>query len=218
LLPIDDVAEVDVTIPSRSRRRVEGVRVHRAPSLHPSDIGTYENLPITSPARTLLDFAASADHRDLERAASEAIVKELVTAPELDAVLARYPGHPGARMLGALLQTGPKLTHKGVEELLLTTFRKARITPEPETNAPLHGWNVDFLWREEKLVVETDSARFHGVPAAVDRDRRKDADLRARGYTVLRYTWSQVADEAEFVIAEVAAALSAQRTLTVLRL
>jgi very-short-patch-repair endonuclease len=218
LLAVDDPhAAVDVTIPSRSTRRHEGVRVHQTSTLEPGDTGTWRGVPVTSPARTLLDFASVATPRELERAVSEALVQKLVTERELRATLARHRGHRGAAMIRALLAAGPRLTHKGVEELLLAKLRKARVT-EPATNVPLHGWNVDFYWPDEKLVVETDSARFHGVPAAVERDRRKDADLRARGYTVLRYTWRQVADETEFVIAEIAAELSAQRTRTLLRL
>ena len=94
-----------------------------------------------------------------------------------------------------------------MRSLLLDLLRKARL-PRPDTNVRLHGWKVDFVWREKRLVVETDGARFHGVPAAVTRDRRKDADLRSRGYTVLRYSWSQVVNEPEFVLAEIAAALA----------
>jgi very-short-patch-repair endonuclease len=56
-----------------------------------------------------------------------------------------------------------------------------------------------------------DSGKFHGTPAAVERDRRKDAALRHAGYTVLRYSYRQLADEPEAVIAEVAAHLSAPR-------
>ena len=57
-------------------------------------------------------------------------------------------------------------------------------------------------------MVETDGALFHGVPPAVERDRRKEADLRSKRCTVLRYSWTQVANEVEFVTAEIAVALA----------
>lgn len=206
LLPAMPRTVIHVSLPSRSTRTQDGIRLHRTPSLRRPDLGRWDGLPITTAARALLDFAPTAVPRDLERAVAEAFVQELVNRRKLEAVLGRYPTHPGVPYLKAILTGDPKLTHRGIEERLLASVRRARF-PEPEVNVRLHGWEVDFLWREKRLVVETDSARFHGVPAAVERDRRKDADLRARGYTVLRYSWSQVTRETELVIAEIARAL-----------
>jgi very-short-patch-repair endonuclease len=78
-------------------------------------------------------------------------------------------------------------------------------------NAPLHGYEVDLLWWQQRLVVEVDGYRFHSTRAAFERDRRKDADLQAAGYRVLRFTWRQITKESDAVIARLAQALSRGR-------
>jgi very-short-patch-repair endonuclease len=62
-------------------------------------------------------------------------------------------------------------------------------------------WEVDFLWQEAGLVVEVDDYSTHSSPRSFERDRRKDAQLRARGLTVQRFTSHQVACDLDFVLA-----------------
>jgi very-short-patch-repair endonuclease len=73
----------------------------------------------------------------------------------------------------------------------------------PEVNSRVHGWTVDFLWREQGLVVEVDGCGNHRSPAQVRRDRKMDRMLRQKGLTVLRYSDEQVADEAAALISEI---------------
>ena len=70
---------IDVTIPGRNARNRAGVRIHRVTRLHPTDITRRRDLPITSPARTLLDLATRLTPRDLARATEEAQVQRRVT-------------------------------------------------------------------------------------------------------------------------------------------
>jgi very-short-patch-repair endonuclease len=69
------------------------------------------------------------------------------------------------------------------------------------------GWEVDAVWDRERLVVEVDGYRYHRTRAKFERDRRKDAQLLAVGYRVLRVTWRQLTREHETVIATLAATL-----------
>ena len=62
---------------------------------------------------------------------------------------------------------------------------------------------VDFLWAEERLVVETDGAATHATPPAFARDRRRDQLLVAAGYRVIRIAWEQMADEPEALLARI---------------
>ena len=204
--------DIDVSIPSRSTRRRPGIRVHRQPGLDRRDIGFSHGLPITSPARTLLDFATQAQLRELERAFHEALVQRLVTRRQVEALLARTPGHHGAPLLRTLVEdkSGLALTRSEAEELMLALVRSARL-PQPEVNARLHGYEVDFLWRAQRLIVEVDGGRWHGNAAALERDHRKNARLRAKGYEVLRYTYTQVRDDRDAVVAEIATAIAAPR-------
>jgi very-short-patch-repair endonuclease len=76
-------------------------------------------------------------------------------------------------------------------------------------NARIGGWEVDLLWREQRLIVESDGYAFHSSRSAFERDRRKDAELTAQGYRVVRVTWRQLTDEHEALVAVLAAALAA---------
>jgi very-short-patch-repair endonuclease len=69
-------------------------------------------------------------------------------------------------------------------------------------------WTVDFLWRAQRLVVETDTWRYHGGEVSFEDDHSRDLVLRRRGYTVHRFTDQQIRAESELVAADVAAALA----------
>lgn len=60
--------------------------------------------------------------------------------------------------------------------------------PHPDCNRRLHGYEVDFLWRDQSLVVEVDGYAYHGGQSAFERDRAKDAKLSAAGLEVMRVT------------------------------
>ena len=74
--------------------------------------------------------------------------------------------------------------------------------PPPDVNVKVAGWTVDAAWFDQRLAVELDSHAAHGTPAAMEEDRRRDLELRAAGYTVLRYTWRQLTDASDLVIAD----------------
>ncbi len=80
--------------------------------------------------------------------------------------------------------------------------------PSSETNVKLGRWEVDFLWREQKLVVEIDSFLYHRGSVSFHEDHARDLDLRRRGYVVLRFTEKQLEEEPEHLAADVARALS----------
>jgi very-short-patch-repair endonuclease len=198
---------IEVTVVGRDARGPGGIRVHRAGDLHLTDRTTRERIPVTSPARTLLDVAAYLPLRDLNRAADEARVHHLVTDDSLDEQLKRYPHHRGTAALTRAIQTDPALTRSEAERKLLELIRAARL-PEPRTNARVGRWEVDFLWREHRLIVEVDGYAFHSSRSSFERDRRRDAELGRYGYRVLRFTWRQLSGEPEAIIATLATALA----------
>ena len=203
---------VHVTVPGRCRRSRKGIRVHRTTRIAPEDLGSRDGLPITSPARSILDFADTASQRELERAVNEAHVLRLVTMQDLYDVLARTPGRRGARKLRTILDryAGPVKIHRGGEELLDRALKAACITGY-RVNAVVHGREVDFYFEDAGIVIEADSATYHGVPGAVHRDRSKEAFLRRRGLEVLRFSYEQVRDEITAVIADIATELARGR-------
>ena len=118
----------------------------------------------------------------------------------LQRALAACRGRRGvARLARSLAGGGPRRTRSAPERTLLRAIRAARL-PEPETNVKLGRWEVDFLWREARLVVEVDAYSTHSSPLAFERDRRKDADLSARGLGVQRFTAQRIETELTAVV------------------
>jgi very-short-patch-repair endonuclease len=197
---------VDVTVRRTGRSRA-GLRVHRTAVLDDRAIGRRDGLAVTSPERTLLDLGASTALNELERAVEEAQVLRLVDRSTLR--LAAAGRHLGASRLRAALgrHDQPRVTRSEAERRLLALIDQAGLH-EPVTNARLGRYEVDFLWRAERLVVEVDGWAFHGTRGAFERDRRRDADLQLAGYRVLRVTWRRLVAQPLAVAALLGAALA----------
>jgi very-short-patch-repair endonuclease len=115
-------------------------------------------------------------------------------------------------VLGDLLdrREGPTLTRSEAEERLLALIRAAQLPPA-ELNVRIADYEVDFLWRDARLVVEVDGYAYHSTPEAFERDRLRDAHLQSLGFTVMRVTWHQIVNEPHAVVARLAHALSRPR-------
>jgi very-short-patch-repair endonuclease len=202
------VEPVDVLVPGLARGRYVGVRAHRAGRLCADETTRLEGIPVTTPARTLLDLAAGTALRDLERLVAHAEREGLAGQGVLASLLARHPLHHGAAALRRVLALhgGPQFTRSEAEARLLALFRRGGL-PAPALNVRVAGYEVDFLWRAERLVVEVDGFAYHSSAHAFERDRRRDAALTAAGIRVVRFTWRQVADEPESVLVTVARTL-----------
>lgn len=197
--------DIHVAVVVGQRRSRGRILMHRTRLHHPDDFGTFDGLRITSPARAVLDYAEYATPGRLSRVINQLHVEGLATPQDLWDILARATGRHGAALVKATLlrHEGPARFRSGGEQIALALLKRARL-PKPEVNATVEGKEVDFLYRAAKVVIEIDGGSSHGTPAAVDRDRRKDAYLRSLGYLVLRYSYWQIEEEPEAVVAEVA--------------
>lgn len=185
---------IDVTNTSGSGRRRPGVRVHRG-ALEPWERTTHDGVPVTTPARTLLDVAEVVRRRALERTAAAAEQLRLFDLVAIERVLARHPHRHGAARLAAVLadaSVGDELTRSQLEERVLAICARYGV-PRPAVNARVAGLEVDFYWPHARLVVEADSRRYHHTSAAFERDRERDARLMLHGLRVLRLTSRRIA-------------------------
>jgi very-short-patch-repair endonuclease len=204
---------VDVTVPRTGARSRPGLRIHRPRTFGDDEVTRRDGIRVTTPARTVLDLAASLSERELQRALDEAQVRRLATVPSLVTLARAHPGHPGAGALTRALRRhspGTTLTRSELEERFLALCRRHGL-PQPGVSARIAGLEVDFVFPSHRVAVETDGWRFHGHRAAFERDRRRDAALTRAGYRALRFTHDQVADERHAVAATVAAALALDR-------
>ena len=188
------------------------ITVHRVRSLDRRDTRRRSSLPVTSPARTLLDRAASLNDRRLERELDEALVRRLTSRTAIGELLDRCPRRAGAGRLRELIdpERTTTFTRADSEELMLALVRRGEL-PVPETNVVMESIEVDFLWRDERVIVEVDGWASHGTRAAVERDHRRDARLENEGWRVIRITWRQLTQEPEAVLVTIATALALRR-------
>jgi very-short-patch-repair endonuclease len=186
LRPIDGPVHVSIPIES-SRRSRRGIHLHRCPSLARRDgpllVTRRDGIPVTSVARTIHDFRGAVPPRLVRRAIRQAEFMGL-----------RLEGVESDR------------SRSDLESYFLELCRRHRL-PAPEVNVKLGSWEVDFLWRERRLVVETDSFAYHRGSVAFEDDHARDLDLRAAGFTVLRFSERQLEEKPGRVVADVARAL-----------
>jgi very-short-patch-repair endonuclease len=196
---------IELSLPSPSRRRRPGLRIHRRPSLAKSDTTTRHGIPVTTPIQTIIDMALRLDRRGIERMVNEADKYDLVHPPELREALDLRQGEPGVASLRHILDRRTfRLTKEELERLFLPLARKAGL-PVPLTGQWINDFEVDFYWPDLGLVVETDGLRYHRTPAEQARDRLRDQAHTAAGLTQLRFTHEQVRYEPDHVLRVLAA-------------
>lgn len=200
-------SSVDVLIPrSSGPSRRDGLTVHRTTNLPASERTEIDGIPCTTWARTLLDLATQVNDQALARALERSEELRLFDFPTLAALLSDHPGHQGIGKLKRLLTIYEPRQTSELQRLFLELCETYGL-PKPEEEQDIDGHRVDFLWRRQRVVVETDGWRFHRTRQAWARDREQEARLAVAGYTVLRPTWDDVTANA---------ATTAQRVRTLL--
>jgi very-short-patch-repair endonuclease len=154
-------------------------------------------LRVTTPLRTLTDLATTLGADDLERAVHEALVLGLVRREEVE----------GVNALRRAAHAQPTVTKSELQRAMLALIRRAGLEL-PQTEVRIGADTVDFLWPQQRLLVETDGYNAHGTRRRFETDRARDARLVAAGYRVLRFTWRQLTTQPEVVTARLAAALA----------
>jgi hypothetical protein len=191
-----------IHVTAEKQRSCRGVVVHESPLA--GERVRRLGIVVTTPARTLVDLADVVSRRTLERAFDEAEYLRLdwrSAAPR--------PGRRGSGRLASVLaahEPGSTRTLSELEELFLAFSDRCGF-PRPEVNARIEGYLCDFVWRAERVIVETDGERAHGTRRARERDRIRDADLQIAGWMVIRITYVRLLNEPDAVAAQLWKAL-----------
>jgi very-short-patch-repair endonuclease/predicted transcriptional regulator of viral defense system len=193
---------IEISVRRRSWPRLDGVRVRSRPSLPGHDITFHRGIPVTIPARTILDRAATPiSDASLERLVNEADAAEGIDldAPALRRYCGQRPGEPGIRRLRRLLDPEDFRLSDSELERLFRPLALAAGLRQPLTKVLVNGYEVDFYWPDLALIVEADSLRYHRNAIKQARDLRRDQVHTAAGLTTLRFTHWQVAHEPRHV-------------------
>lgn len=191
LLPARD-GPVDVSLAGNGgRAKRMGIRVHRSLTLPPDSVTIRSGIPVTTPAGTIADLRRASTGK-----------RRLIAPRELRRAIRQ------ANVLGLPIEEEDRRRRErsDLEEDFLALCRRHRL-PAPEVNVRVGEHLVDFLWRERRLVVETDGYIYHRGRAAFEDDRARGLDLRARGFEVVRIADTQIDEEPERVAEVVGAAL-----------
>ena len=120
------------------------------------------------------------------------------------------PRPPAPPSSAALLRGDAKVTLSKLESAFLVLLGNEGL-PLPETNRPAGGRRVDCRWPELKLTVELDSYRYHHSRHAWENDRRREREAYARGDGFRRYTYGDVLETPQPMLAELRALLTAAK-------
>jgi hypothetical protein len=187
---------IDVTVPTHAGRdRRAGIRVHRCATMTAGEVTVHRRIPVTTPARTIIDLARTLNGRALEQLIDLADQRGLIDFQDLRAA-------NSTSLHAVLLRYSPAPTRSELEERFLELCDDHGI-PRPETNTLIEGIEVDFVWRDRRLIVEVDGYAFHRSPSAFESDRARDVLLTTKGWRVLRFTWRQITRRRGWVAAAV---------------
>jgi very-short-patch-repair endonuclease len=196
-------------VTTATERRVKGVRTRRSRGIGAAERAIWRGIPVTSVPRTLVDLAASVGAAELARACHEAGVRYGTTPAQVEIALAKRPSSPGAGKLRQILRGETRVTMSKLEDRFLTRLSEAGLQL-PQTNRPAGGRRVDCRWPERHLTVELDGYRYHHSRHAWEQDRRREREAHARGDEFRRYTYGDVFEDPELMLAELRALLSGQ--------
>jgi very-short-patch-repair endonuclease len=150
-------------------RKRRGIALHRSSTLTAADCTRRDGIPVTKPARTLADLRPVLSEPQFAAALREAEFLGLAVGESFVADRARTD----------------------LEQEFLALCRRHRL-PEPAVNVNVDRFEVDFLWPNQRLIVEVDGWESHRTRSAFEEDRVRDARLKVLGFEVLRFTWRQI--------------------------
>ena len=208
------VPEVAHAIAPRGRRRAFAIRAHEVP-FGADDVCFLEDLAVTSARRTAVDCLADATSEDALRLWAWLSTRKILTRAELSAEVLARTGRHGTPTLVRLLGTISTGAVSVAELRLHRLLRRAGLTGWTANTEIQVGGRViavaDVLFPAERLVLEVDGWSSHGTREAFVADHRRQNALHRAGYLVLRFTWDDLVERPDEVVAEILDGLARQR-------
>jgi very-short-patch-repair endonuclease len=201
----------DVSVRRRCELKRPGLRVRSRATVEQDDVMPQNGIPVTGPARTLVDLATELSPLGVERAVNEADKRDLIDPETLRSRLSHYEGEPGVPLLRKLLDKRTFRLSDSDLEIFFRPIASEAGLPFPLSKQIVNGWEVDFYWPDLGLVVETDGLRYHRTASSQTRDARRDRTHALAGMTALRFTHYEVKHEPAVVRAELCRAAAMLR-------
>lgn len=195
---------VEVTVARDRRLRVHlGTKLRRR-DLDPREIVVREHLRVTALPLTVVEAAA---RRGGGVRLMDSALQRHVDLPALWKAHLNNKGRHGSPAARRLLRAAEDGTRSAAERLLAKLLRGAGITGW-KANYRVAGYKVDYAFPDVKLILETDGFAFHSDVDDFNNDRKRQNALILAGYLVLRFTWLDLTEYPERVVAQIQCALS----------
>lgn len=207
---------VELTIPTQRRRRSSRAIIHRVRSFPAADRSVVDAIPVTTPARTIIDIAAVVSAETVEEALDDALRRRLVSLPRLrwriDELAGRgRPGIGAIRRLVAARESAADVPQSVFETRLARLLNRLGPARAVRQHAVRDGGRVvavvDFAYPEAKVAVEADGYRWHSSRARWEHDLARRNALSKLGWSVVHVTWEQLRKTPTDVLDDVRARL-----------
>lgn len=188
---------VEITVPRGRSPRSALASVHTSIRLGRIDVASVASIPVTRPARTLVDLATCVDETVLGEAVDDALIRRLTTLERLQgrADALGGPGREGTRVLQEVLAAWVDGDMPdGVAEMRMVRRLVANGQPKPVVQHEVREPNGRFVARldaaypEARVGLEMNGFRWHGIPRAFARDPARLRRLAALGWLILPCT------------------------------
>jgi Transcriptional regulator, AbiEi antitoxin/Protein of unknown function (DUF559) len=199
------------TVPHGANHRVPGAVLHQIDDVAHHHLVEVDRLPVTTPARAIVDLAAHVGPRrlgDLVDLATDRLTS-IARISAFTAELAR-PGKPGMVRLGAALDArgpGHVPPQSVLESGLLSALADGDL-PAPVRQFRLPGRGaldglVDAAYPDVRLVLEADGRRWHTRIRDLRRDHLRDAEAARAGWQTLRFLYEEITAFPQEIVATV---------------
>ncbi len=195
---------ITLTVPHGWHHRLDGVFVHQIDDLRPRHRATWQGLPVSRPARAVVELAATQTEAEIGRVLDDLVAARRMTVAQVSSVFAEVarPGKPGMEKLARVLEArdeGYVPPASALERLLFGVLAAGGL-PGPHRQVPLSGRSdvigiVDAAYPDAQLVLEADGRRWHDRVAAAAKDRWRDAAVARVGWQTLRFVYELLRDD-----------------------
>ncbi|MDH6196090.1 very-short-patch-repair endonuclease [Mycobacterium frederiksbergense] len=194
---------VEVTIPRTGHHpRRHGIRLRRR-DLDPHDIVQRRGLRVTALPLTVVEAAT---RRGGGAKLMDTALQRHTELRDLWRAHLRNKGRHGSPAARRLLQAAADGARSEAERLLIKLLREAGIRGW-KANYRLSRYLIDVAFPAEKIAIETDGWAFHHDQDDFQKDRVKQNEIALLGWQVLRFTWLDLTEYPQRVIAEIRLAI-----------
>lgn len=214
-------APLELSVPYARCPKPRAVKMHRSTDLELAHVTVRERVPVTKPARTLVDLGAVARFDVVADLVEVAIVRRLVTVTGLQTMVdeVAQKGRRGCGVLRAVLDQRPLglIRSESVVESffarLVTEFGITGVIYQHEVQVAGKTRRLDFAVPDAMVGIEIDSEEHHASPAARVSDRQRQNEMATAGYLLLRYGSTELRASPRRVLHEVSSVVAERRRL-----